>query len=43
MRRWQIHTHGLDVSGGGNADDITREVAPQTCIGYNWTLLGTTA
>ena len=33
-----LHTHGLHISGGGNADDITREVDGGDCLQYNYTI-----
>jgi FtsP/CotA-like multicopper oxidase with cupredoxin domain len=31
-----IHTHGLHISGSGNADDPRREVDPGSCLVYHW-------
>lgn len=33
-----IHTHGLHISGDGNADDITRVVEGGHCLDYNYTI-----
>jgi FtsP/CotA-like multicopper oxidase with cupredoxin domain len=34
-----IHTHGLHISGDGNADNVMRELpASGQCLGYNWTI-----
>lgn len=33
-----IHTHGLHISGDGNADDITRVVEGGHCIVYNYSI-----
>lgn len=31
-----VHTHGLHISGSGNADDVTRRAAPGECIFYEY-------
>jgi FtsP/CotA-like multicopper oxidase with cupredoxin domain len=31
-----IHTHGLHISGSGDADDVTRKVAGGSCLDYTW-------
>ena len=31
-----VHAHGLHISGSGNGDDVTRQVAPGRCISYTW-------
>lgn len=31
-----LHTHGLHISGAGNADDVTRYVDPSMCMKYTW-------
>ena len=31
-----IHTHGLHISGAGNADDATRHAEPGECLVYHW-------
>lgn len=31
-----VHTHGLHLSGSGNADDVTRYVEPGNCLIYDW-------
>ena len=31
-----IHTHGLHISGSGDADDITRKVPGGSCLDYTW-------
>lgn len=36
-----IHTHGIHVSGDGNADDITREVHPGFSLRYTWKIPAT--
>lgn len=33
-----LHTHGLHISGDGNADDITRFVQGGNCLQYNYTI-----
>jgi len=33
-----VHTHGLHISGDGNADDMTRFVDAGNCLKYNWTI-----
>lgn len=33
-----LHTHGLHISGAGNADDVLRVVHPGKCLFYNWTI-----
>lgn len=33
-----IHTHGLHISGDGNADDITRVLSGGLCIEYNYSI-----
>ena len=37
-RLTNLHTHGLHISGSGNADDITREVNGGDCLVYNYTI-----
>lgn len=32
--RTNVHTHGLHISGAGNADDVTRYVDPDMCLTY---------
>eukprot|EP00978_Attheya_sp_CCMP212_P009045 scaffold21315_cov48-Attheya_sp.AAC.6 len=34
-----IHTHGLHVSGSGDADDVTRIVHGGKCLDYTWDIL----
>jgi Multicopper oxidase len=31
-----LHTHGIHISGNGNADNPMRVVAPGNCITYHW-------
>eukprot|EP00755_Sulcionema_specki_P004536 Sspe_Gene.30298::Locus_14959_Transcript_1_1_Confidence_1.000_Length_5437::g.30298::m.30298 len=31
-----LHTHGLHISGSGNADDVTRRVEYGGCLDYAW-------
>jgi len=33
-----LHTHGLHISGDGNADDVTRFVDPGYCLTYHWSI-----
>ena len=33
-----LHTHGLHISGAGNADDVTRYVDPSMCLKYTWSM-----
>jgi FtsP/CotA-like multicopper oxidase with cupredoxin domain len=33
-----LHTHGLHIAGSGNADDVTRTLAPGDALVYNLTL-----
>eukprot|EP00978_Attheya_sp_CCMP212_P025091 scaffold80075_cov44-Attheya_sp.AAC.1 len=34
-----IHTHGLHISGSGDADDVTRIVHGGNCLDYTWDIL----
>ena len=38
-----LHTHGLHISGDGNADDVTREVHGGKCLSYAWEIAGSQA
>jgi FtsP/CotA-like multicopper oxidase with cupredoxin domain len=42
-RTTNLHTHGLHISGSGNADDVTRSVRPGDVAIYNLTLGSTAA
>mmetsp|Transcript_25597 Transcript_25597/g.38383 ORF Transcript_25597/g.38383 Transcript_25597/m.38383 type:complete len:430 (+) Transcript_25597:72-1361(+) len=33
-----IHTHGLHISGSGDADDATRSVSGGSCLNYTWNI-----
>ena len=33
-----LHTHGLHISGDGNADDVTRSVSGGNCLLYNYNI-----
>ena len=36
LDKTNIHTHGLHISGSGDADDITRLAAGGSCLTYSW-------